>query len=322
MAFFAGSRLFSFFDDQDDSRLELFCFLCPSVTLPAFLSFVWSTLSSRRRADNNNKKKIAFCPTAKENQEDMEPFFKRQRRSLSGSATTTTKVGNSWGPTEENRENGATRLWLDKEKTSWVDVLFLRPCLVPDKEGFQKLWDLHPSERGKVRMLGKVHSVPRYQQSYGRPYNFSGMLHDALPVPEEILPWLDHANGQKHYSRMYGKDHRFNEVLINWYQDGNHHIGAHSDDERQLNKSEKGETIVYSITFQDGGLSRRLRLKPKVRRKDGKPNMDRLDITLSDGLLLVMGGLCQRTHKHQVPKETKDATAYGRRVNLTFRCFK
>lgn len=33
---------------------------------------------------------------------------------------------------------------------------------------------LHPAERGSVKILGKVTPTPRWQQSYGMPYTFSG----------------------------------------------------------------------------------------------------------------------------------------------------
>ena len=208
------------------------------------------------------------------------------------------------------------RYWLNDEKTSWVDEFMLPEHLIPDEEIFEKIWDLHPPQYGKTRFGPS----PRWFQSYGKGYYFSGTEHKGISVPKIIQPWIDHAN-ESLYAKMYGyskeEAHKgFNEVLINWYKDGNHYIAAHSDNENQLVQSKLGETIVWSSTFQEGETSRIFRLKP-IREK-GMRNMEKLDIEMPNGVVLVMGGACQKTHKHQIPKTKKTV---GRRINLTFRRF-
>lgn len=44
----------------------------------------------------------------------------------------------------------------------------------------------------------------------------------------------------------------------------------------------------------------------------------KLDLEVGDGDLVVMGGDCQKTHKHEVPKTSQ---LVGRRINATFRTF-
>lgn len=44
----------------------------------------------------------------------------------------------------------------------------------------------------------------------------------------------------------------------------------------------------------------------------------KLDLEVGDGDLVVMGGDCQKTHKHEVPKTNQ---LVGRRINATFRTF-
>ena len=55
-----------------------------------------------------------------------------------------------------------------------------------------------------------------------------------------------------------------------------------------------------------------------------------LELELGDGDLLVMGGRCQMTHKHEVPRlprhelpgeEDEERQREMRRINLTFRSF-
>ena len=45
-------------------------------------------------------------------------------------------------------------------------------------------------------------------------------------------------------------------------------------------------------------------------------------LRLRDGCLVVMGGACQQTHKHELMKVTKQPSeSVGRRINLTLRAF-
>ena len=61
-------------------------------------------------------------------------------------------------------------------------------------------------------------------------------------------------------------------------------------------------------------------LKPHA---SAPPGGDTLEVALGDGDLVVMGGDCQRTHTHEVPKRRrKDAGAPGDRVSWTFRSFR
>ena len=98
-------------------------------------------------------------------------------------------------------------------------------------------------------------------------------------------------------------------VPVTRYADGSHYIGPHSDDETQLAPG----APIFSVSW---GATRRFRLLP---RRKTMPNMAvKLDLEVADGDLVVMGGDCQKTHKHEVPK-TKQLV--GRRINATFRTF-
>ena len=69
------------------------------------------------------------------------------------------------------------------------------------------------------------------------------------------------------------------------------------------------------------GAARRFTLKP--RKKVPAADAVALELYLGDGDLLVMGGACQQTHVHGVPKRRKkDEGAPGRRISWTFRQFK
>jgi alkylated DNA repair dioxygenase AlkB len=201
------------------------------------------------------------------------------------------------------------RHYLNDEKSSWVDEFMLPYYLTPYKEEMRHLWDLHPEEKGTVKIMGKLIQTPRWQQSYGKSYFFSGLKHEHLEIPDIIEPYLKYAN-----TTIYAKYTKpFNMALMNWYETGHNYIGPHSDDETQLVKGKNGETIVFSISL---GESRLFKLHPKD--ETGK----KLSITMKHGMVLVMGGKCQKTHKHSVPKVTGEkANQMRERINITFRSF-
>ncbi len=180
---------------------------------------------------------------------------------------------------------------------------------------FDKLWDLHPPECAQIMMMGKLIYVPRWQQTFGSVgYHFSGVKHTAMPITPLLQPFLDYANKVcAPYLKSYKKK-EFNMMFLNWYQDGSNYIGWHADDEKQLLKNDKGETLVFSISF---GATRRFQLRLESDKKKIT------EFNLSHGNALLMGGQCQSTHKHRVPKiEGKKGKDIGRRINMTFRIFK
>ena len=231
-------------------------------------------------------------------------------------------------------------LMKEDDGASWVTTTRLPPELMPDAHQLAALWLLKPSERSTIRMAGKPVLVPRYNQSYGQAYTFSGTRHEARVIPLLLQPYLDFANAccATMLKRDYG-GRRFNMIFVNWYEDGQHYIGWHSDDETQLYKNRYGETLVFSISL---GQQRRFLLKPRPPPKssssssssssDGKqtkrskgPKPQCFD--LASGDCLVMGGLCQSHYKHSVPKVTSSNNnnkkhLMGGRINMTFRLFK
>ena len=75
-------------------------------------------------------------------------------------------------------------------------------------------------------------------------------------MPPQLQPFLDWANGPSGYA-FPGCP--FNGVLVNWYENGLHYIGPHSDDERQLAPGAPilslslGATRTLRVTYRAGG---------------------------------------------------------------------
>ena len=106
----------------------------------------------------------------------------------------------------------------------------------------------------------------------------------------EIATWL---------SARYGLD--FNRVGCNLYRDGRDSVAWHGDNVRK----EMAEPLVAIVSL---GQPRRFLLRPR-----GGGRSLRFD--LGGGDLLVMGGTCQHTWEHCVPK----VAAAGPRLSVTFR---
>jgi len=164
---------------------------------------------------------------------------------------------------------------------------------------FDTLWTEHPEEFGEVIIFGKKQKMPRWSQSYGADYIYSGVVHSAAPIPEVFQPFFDYAN-------KLGKG-KFAQMLVNWYQDGSHSIGRHRDDEKQLIPD--SPIISFSL-----GATRKFRVR------DYKDKKILQDIDMQHGDILVMGGKFQKDLTHEVPKITgKKGENTGPRINITFR---
>ena len=140
-------------------------------------------------------------------------------------------------------------------------------------------------------------------------YAYAGQVAQATPI-EATAPcgeFLAECNA------ALGSD--LNSCLQNWYEP-DHWLGDHRDDERALVPS----APVASVSW---GAARRFTLKPR-KKMPASLEADAADAValepyLGDGDLLVMGGACQQTHVHGVPKRRKkDEGEPGRHHLLDF----
>ena len=193
-------------------------------------------------------------------------------------------------------------------KNSWLDTMMLPENLIPNKETFTKLWNLHPEEHAEVLIYGKLIPIPRWQRSYGRDYKFSGVVSKGHEIPPELKPYISWVN-----SLGYGT---FDEILLNWYANGENYIGSHSDDESSL---KKGSPIV-TITLCDTNDLSILR-KFRIRNKDESKKVVK-DVLTSNGMVLIMGGDFQKEFRHEVVKMTGEiAKKAAPRISITLRQF-
>lgn len=114
------------------------------------------------------------------------------------------------------------------------------------------------------------------------------------PALHPIVPRLIEA-----LSDRYGA--RLSRVSAGWYRNGSDSVAFHGDRVAR----DRAEAIVATVSL---GAARRFLIRPKA----GGPGRT---FSLGHGDLVVMGGSCQRTWEHAVPK----VASAGPRIALMFR---
>ena len=118
-----------------------------------------------------------------------------------------------------------------------------------------------------------------------------------IPDDGPCPPALAHA--REALERRYRR--RFESIRLAWYRDGRDSVAMHGDRiGRRI-----ADTVVAILSL---GAPRRFLLKPAAGGRS-------LRFDLGGGDLLVMGGACQRTWRHGIPK----AKSAGPRISIQFR---
>lgn len=182
-------------------------------------------------------------------------------------------------------------------KKSWL--LIYREFYTPSQLQLECVTSEMPSVAHTIQIAGKSVKLPRMQRSYGHSYRYSGAVAESVPLTPQISDIIDRVT-----QLQLGPAP--NMCLVNWYRNGDDYIGPHSDDISQMLPG----SPIYSLSWGD---SRTFRLLPRK----GVIGQS-IDLVLNNGDLVIMGGDCQLTHTHQVPKKPGGTL----RVNFTMRTFK
>ncbi|MFI5717029.1 alpha-ketoglutarate-dependent dioxygenase AlkB [Nocardia sp. NPDC051750] len=171
---------------------------------------------------------------------------------------------------------------------AWVD---LRPgWLRGADELFDRLATTVPWYGERRPMYDRVVEVPRLLCFYG----------ESEPLPDPVLTDARSALSD-HYRNELGEP--FRTAGLCYYRDGRDSVAWHGD---TLGRGAVQDTMVAILTL---GAPRPLLLRPR----SGGPS---LRFRPGHGDLFVMGGSCQRTWEHAVPKSRR---ATGPRISIQFR---
>jgi alkylated DNA repair dioxygenase AlkB len=174
------------------------------------------------------------------------------------------------------------------DRGAWVD---LGPgWLAGSGEVFSRLLETVPWRAEKRHMYDRVVDVPRLLCFYD----------EDAPLPDPVLTEALSALNQ-HYGAELGEPFRTAGLCL--YRDGRDSVAWHGD---TTGRSSREDTMVAILSL---GAPRAFLLRP---RGGGKS----LRYEIGHGDLLVMGGSCQRTWEHAVPKT---AQAVGPRISVQFR---
>ncbi|AZP15634.1 alpha-ketoglutarate-dependent dioxygenase AlkB [Streptomyces aquilus] len=183
--------------------------------------------------------------------------------------------------------DGVTRTELGSG--AWIDVL--PGWLAGSDTLFEQLAAEVPWRAERRKMYDNVVDVPRLLAYYGRD--------DALPHP--VLTEAREALSA-HYADELGEP--FTTAGLCYYRDGRDSVAWHGD---RIGRGARENTMVAILSV---GAPRDLLLRPM---RGGAGTVRR---PLGHGDLIVMGGTCQRTWEHCVPKTTRAA---GPRISVQFR---
>jgi alkylated DNA repair dioxygenase AlkB len=192
-------------------------------------------------------------------------------------------------------EVGLRTLGLGIKRTAltrgaWIDVR--RGWLTGADELFGRLCRDVPWQDERRRMYDHDVAVPRLLRFYDE--------NESLPGP--VLMQARSALST-HYAPELGEP--FRTAGLCFYRDGRDSVAWHGD---TIGRGSSQDTMVAIISV---GAPRALLLRPR----GGGPGQT-IRYALGHGDLIVMGGSCQRTWEHAVPKTAKPV---GPRISIQFR---
>ena len=176
---------------------------------------------------------------------------------------------------------------------AWLDVQ--RNWLGGADEVFAALVHDVPWRAERREMYDQVVDVPRLLHTYGIG---APLPHPALVEAREAL--------SAHYLPDLGEE--FVTAGCCYYRDGRDSVAWHGD---TIGRGRTEDTMVAIVSFGD---PRRLLLRPRKEYTSSEGSAS-LSLTLGHGDLVVMGGSCQRTWEHAVPKQAHA----GPRISVQFR---
>jgi alkylated DNA repair dioxygenase AlkB len=202
---------------------------------------------------------------------------------------------------EHDDEPGIARLAPERAHLAhgaWVDVQ--RGWLSGSQALFERLAERVPWRAERRQMYDRTVDVPRLQCFYD----------EYARLPDPVLASACGALSA-HYAAELGEPFRTAGLCL--YRDGRDSVAWHGD---TIGRGSTEDTMVAIVSL---GTARPLLLRPRASLASAPAEADgggSLRYYLGHGDLVVMGGSCQRTWEHAVPKS---ANCAGPRISVQFR---
>ncbi len=181
---------------------------------------------------------------------------------------------------------------------AWLDV---RPGWITGADAlFERAASAVPWRAERRTMYDRVVEVPRLMCFYG----------EGMDLPDPVLTAARDALSE-HYRPELGEPLRTAGLCL--YRDGRDSVAWHGD---TIGRGKSEDTMVAIVSL---GTPRPLLLRPRSGRQAGRGGQRvgaSLRFEVGHGDLLVMGGSCQRTWEHAIPKTSQ---AVGPRISVQFR---
>jgi alkylated DNA repair dioxygenase AlkB len=171
---------------------------------------------------------------------------------------------------------------------AWIDLL--PGWLAGADTLFERLRDVVPWRAERRQMYERVVNVPRLLCFY----------REQQPLPDPALDAMK-AELDAYYRAELGEP--FATAGLCFYRDGRDSVAWHGD---RIGRGNTEDTMVAIVSVGD---PRPLLLRPRT-------GGESRSIPLGHGDLIVMGGSCQRTWEHAIPKTAKPV---GPRISIQFR---
>jgi alkylated DNA repair dioxygenase AlkB len=192
------------------------------------------------------------------------------------------------GDTAEPRAGDSFVARTDLGQGAWIDVG--RDWLAAADALFDRLFHAVEWRAERRPMYDRIVDVPRLMHFYDAG--------ESLPDP--ALDQVRDALVDQYRHEVGGP---FSTAGLCLYRDGRDSVAWHGD---RIGRGATADTLVAIISL---GATRRMLLRP---RRGGRARR----YALGPGDLLVMGGSCQRTWDHAIPKTTQPV---GPRISIQFR---
>jgi alkylated DNA repair dioxygenase AlkB len=183
-------------------------------------------------------------------------------------------------------------------------------------EYFDKMYSLRPEiskvlvgpEKNEViteRRHASYLNTPSLVLDTEKSYMFSGMdtSNNNQDLPEIFKPLMKYMNEKRDDSK-FPKFPEYNQVVVNWYENGNEYIPFHSDCETGF--ADNANVAIISL-----GSTRTFELVKKT------PLQETTSLPCEHGTIIYMCGDTQKQFRHGIRKDECE----GRRISISFRSF-